>query len=269
MEKKQKGDWEKEVSEIYRRISQQLPSSNFLAIDVLLHGIAKVNDKKVLDVGSYLGDSSLRILQAGAREVYGVDIRQDWIEKSNKSYANIPNINFGFIDKDKVVSGVTSKYELAIATFVHPVISDVEELKRMFANTAAYLAQGASLYLLSLSPKSFFRDKGQVFRHYNHGLPKSGVYRSGEMFPNSILTNNGDLFEFYDTCWESDYLENLAKEVGFRKLTVHEISASSSSPLVLGSIDSSILKTQQITGVDYKGSPELEIPLYEVIQLSY
>lgn len=258
--------WLSEEAKKYRGISEDLPLSNIVAVD-FIHYLLQPKGKYVLDYGCYEGDSTERLSQVGAKCVVGVDINKKTIEIAKAKHSDNDSLHFQSIDRGQSIPlgqlpMQNIQFDVASATFVHPVISDKKTLVRMFSHLYSALKAGGYIALLGLHENSFYTER--TFKHYRHKLPDQGVYRDGEPFPNRIIMNDGRVISFYDYCWTESTLHELAANAGFTH--IESIGLTTDLPASRGRhIRESIMSVKDETGVDFKDQPEFQVPLYQVI----
>jgi SAM-dependent methyltransferase len=252
----------KEAREGYKGVAEDLPLSNYPAVESV-YALLKPRKKIILDYGCFQGYSSKRILDRGAKAVYGVDINPEIVKIARKIYDNEPNLHFYDIDTFAQIPLPENYpgYDGAAVTFVHPVIPKVEYLENMFKGIYKVLLPGASAIFLGLHPNSFYTD--EKFFNYEHRLPKSGIYKDGEPFPNLLKKNDGTKLSFFDYCWTQDTLIALMEKAGFKKIEV--ISLTQNIKGYAGDrLRKAIKKIKDENGIDFENSPEFTIPLYQV-----
>lgn len=253
-------------------------SSNWLYSDIpaylFTYDLMNLRGKIVLDYGCYRGDSSLKLLQGGAKEVVGVDIVQEFIHKAKELYKDHTNLSFKHINSDEnrtnIPKAVYGLYDSVVATFVHPTINSRETLSTMFRSIQQVLKEGGSLFLLGLHPDSFNPRNNYI--SYRHHLKNGHAYISGTPFPNELVTNKGidegkDMsLKFFDYCWTEETLRDLAKECDFKSVRTVNLTMDleGHEGMLLRNIIRNVESKFKEKGLDYHNSDEFIAPLHQL-----
>jgi len=209
-EEKEHKYWESKKSEEYYQFNMVVPSE-IVAYETL-YKLLKLKDKSVLDFGCYKGESSLKILNEGAKYVLGVDSSLRSIKEANNITRK--KLNFLHVDEDELIK-TKIKFDVCLKTFVHPTINNKETLLKSYQKINKVLKKNGILVTLGLNPKIFL-DKDNNFTYYDFNKKIKKNLKDGDEFKNNLFDSVGGKISLKDFFWEEDTLVGLMNESGFK-----------------------------------------------------
>ncbi len=250
--------WQTEKALEYLKITRDILHSDLPAYAAMF-ALANVQGKRVLEVGSFLGDRA-RELKHWAKEVVGIDINPQFVQSAKERYGNVEGLSFYEVNNgdEYPLTPNGQKYHAVLVPFVHPVIQDAEIVEALIQKSYRVLEEGGKIILLGLHPNAF--NPKNHFVSYRLKLGESG-YVDGAPFENILVTNTGDEVLLEDYARTEKTLASYMANAGFKNIAA--IDLKDNLPGIVGDVlrrSSSALKLNR--GVEL--IDELKSPLHQL-----
>lgn len=220
----------------------------------VVHNLLNPRGKNILDFGCHHGKSSKRILEAGASSVTGVDNIENNIEHARQKFHRISRLKFIHVPANIPIIH-DQKFDAAAMTFVHPTISNRDELSFTLEKISDALTTQGRLLILGLHPESFSPRK--QFLYYGHQPPEKMV--DGAPFRNQLKLRNGQHLEFTDYFWPTETIVHLLQDARFKIIQIFNLGQQlTDSP--------GRTMNEMIESLNDDWKDEWTAPLYQVIE---